>query len=173
MSIGETLKAKLEEKFPGALTRMVEFRGETTLELNAGRLLEVARWLRDDPEQSYEHLLFVTAVDWPWRTPRFDVVYQLRSFRHGTTLRLKVPAPADQPEAPSVSALWPAANWHERETYDLMGITFAGHPDLRRILLPESWEGHPLRKDYVSFGEPVVFSDQSLTGTTMPRGSGG
>lgn len=169
MSSGETLKAKLEEKFPGIRIGLVEFRGETTLELESGQVLEVARWLRDAPDQAYEQLLFVTAVDWPWRTPRFDVVYQIRSFRHGTTLRLKVRVPAERSEAPSVSAIWPAAGWHERETFDLMGIIFAGHPDLRRILLPESWEGYPLRKDYVSFGEPVVFSDESLTGQTMPR----
>jgi len=171
MSVGETLKAKLETKFPGALIALEEFRDETTLLVQPEPLVDVCRWLRDDPEQSYEYLLFVTAVDWPWRQPRFDVVYQLRSFRHGRVLRLKVQASAERPEAPSVSAVWPAANWHERETYDLLGVTFQGHPDLRRILMPDSWEGHPLRKDYVSFGEPVVFSDQSLTGQTMPRNS--
>ncbi len=172
MIIGETLKAKLEEKFPGALLATVDFRGEATLELVADQLPQVARWLRDDPELSFEQCLFVTAVDWPWRTPRFDVVYQVRSFRNGATLRLKVRVPAEKPEVPSLTAVWPAANWHERETYDLMGITFTGHPDLRRILMPETWEGHPLRKDYVSFGEPVIFSDQSLTGQTMPRPNG-
>jgi NADH-quinone oxidoreductase subunit C len=172
MTLGETLKAKLETKFPGALRELVEFRGETTLELaSAERLVEVAAFLRDDPELSYEQLLFVTAVDWPSRTPRFDVVYQLRSLRRGNTVRVKVQVPAGKPEVPTLSGVWQAADWHERETYDLLGITFIGHPDLRRILMPESWEGHPLRKDYVSFGEPVVFSDQMLTGPgTASRG---
>lgn len=172
MTLGETLKAKLETKFPGALRELVEFRGETTLELaSTERLVEVAEFLRDDPQLSYEQLLFVTAVDWPARTPRFDVVYQLRSLRRGNTVRVKVQAPAEKPEVPTLSGVWRAANWHEREAYDLLGISFIGHPDLRRILMPESWEGHPLRKDYVSFGEPVVFSDQRLTGPgTANRG---
>jgi NADH-quinone oxidoreductase subunit C len=171
MTLGETLKAKLETKLPGVLRELVEFRGETTLELaSAERLIEVAEFLRDDPELSYEQLLFVTAVDWPSRTPRFDVVYQLRSLRRGNTVRVKVQVPAEKPEVPTLSGVWRAANWHEREAYDLLGITFIGHPDLRRILMPESWEGHPLRKDYVSFGEPVVFSDQRLTGPGTTSG---
>jgi NADH-quinone oxidoreductase subunit C len=171
MTLGETLKAKLETKLPGALRELVEFRGETTLDLaSAERLIEVAELLRDDPELSYEQLLFVTAVDWPSRTPRFDVVYQLRSLRRGNTVRVKVQVAAEKPEVPTLSGVWPAANWHEREAYDLLGITFIGHPDLRRILMPDSWEGHPLRKDYVSFGEPVVFSDQRLTGPGTASG---
>jgi NADH/F420H2 dehydrogenase subunit C len=137
---------------------------------SAEHLVEVAQFLRDDPELSYEQLLFVTAVDWPSRAPRFDVVYQLRSLRRGNSLRVKVQVPAEKPEVPTLSGVWPAANWHEREAYDLLGITFIGHPDLRRILMPESWEGHPLRKDYVSFGEPVVFSDQMLTGPGTASG---
>jgi NADH-quinone oxidoreductase subunit C len=171
MTLGETLKAKLETNLPGALRALVEFRGETMLELaSAEHLVEVAQFLRDDPELSYEQLLFVTAVDWPSRAPRFDVVYQLRSLRRGNSLRVKVQVPAEKPEVPTLSGVWPAANWHEREAYDLLGITFIGHPDLRRILMPESWEGHPLRKDYVSFGEPVVFSDQMLTGPGTASG---
>jgi NADH-quinone oxidoreductase subunit C len=89
----------------------------------------------------------VTATDHPGRDPRFWVVYELRSVEHAHRLRLKVGLPADDPHVASVTPLFPTADWHERETWDLFGIVFDGHPDLDRILLPDDWEGHPLRKD--------------------------
>jgi NADH-quinone oxidoreductase subunit C len=103
----------------------------------------------------------VTAVDWPDRepdAPRFDVVYQLRSMRHNDVIRLVVQVPEDDPRVPTLEGVFAGMDWHEREAYDLIGIQFEGHHDLRRILLPDDWDGHPLRKDYVSFGEPIAFT---------------
>jgi len=109
-------------------------------------------------------ILYATAVDWPARDPRFTVVWEVRSLKNKTRIRIKTTAAMPEPHVPTLTDVWPAANWHERETWDLLGIKFDGHPDLRRLLMPQSWEGHPLRKDYVSFGEPVIFSDQKLEG---------
>jgi len=103
--------------------------------------------LRDEPALRFEMLLLVTGVD---RLERFEVVYHLTSLTHGHRIALKAILRHDTPHIGSVAAIYPAANWHERETYDLLGIVFDGHPDLRRILLPDDWEGHPLRKDYVA-----------------------
>jgi NADH/F420H2 dehydrogenase subunit C len=110
------------------------------------RLLDLCRWLRDNPEFDMSYLSYVSAIDWP---DRFEVVYHLTSInrRHGVTL--KVPIAKERPSVPSVVDLWSGADWHEREAYDLFGITFDGHPDLRRIMMSSDWKGHPLRKDYV------------------------
>ena len=158
------LVQKIRERFPGAVKEHTEFRGDLTVVVEPARLVEVARYLRDDPALRFDYFLYNTAVDWPARQPRFDVVWEVRSLAHKTRVRLKTWAEMPEARAPSLTSVWRAANWYERETYDLLGIRFDGHPDLRRILMPDSWEGYPLRKDYVSFGEPVVFSDQKLDG---------
>jgi NADH-quinone oxidoreductase subunit C len=158
----ENLVKKVENRFPGALTEHVLFGGDLSLVVEPARLIEVARLLKDDPSLDFNYFLYATAVDWPARQPRFEVVWEVRSLANKTRARLKTRAAMPEPHVPSLTSVWPAANWHERETYDLLGIVFDGHPDLRRILMPETWEGYPLRKDYVSFGEPVVFSDQKL-----------
>jgi NADH-quinone oxidoreductase subunit C len=106
----------------------------------------VMQVLRDREELKFDFLQLVTAVDW---VTHFDVVYHLWSMKHSHKIAIKVRADHDQPRVPTVCDLWPAADWHEREQYDMLGIVFEGHPDLRRILCPEDWEGHPLRKDYV------------------------
>jgi NADH/F420H2 dehydrogenase subunit C len=113
------------------------------------RLLEAARFAHDTPALAFDYCSDVTACDWPMRPggERFDVVYCLYSTRHRWRLRLKVRA-ADGREVPSVTGVWPGANWLEREVYDMFGVVFAGHPDLRRILMPDDWQGHPQRKDY-------------------------
>ena len=110
-------------------------------------ILQVMTWLRDEHGLRFDYLSSVTAVDWTERTPRFDVVYHLYSIAHGHRLTVKTGC-EDGEGVPSVVEVWPAANWLERETYDLYGIEFLGHPDLRRIFLPEDWVGFPLRKDY-------------------------
>ena len=118
----------------------------------ATRLLEICRVLRDETPFSLDYCSFVSAVDWPHEN-RFEVVYHLYSMSARHELLLKVRVPRDAPRVPSVTGIWVGANWHEREAYDLFGIVFDGHPDLRRIMMTEDWTGHPLRKDYV-YEEP-------------------
>ena len=139
----------VQTRFPQAVVETVEFRGEQTLILQPELLLAVCSFLRDSLQ--YSLLETVTAVDWPERVPRFDVVYHLLSIPNQCFIRLKIRVGARgeaHPEVPSVTDIWPGANWYEREVYDLFGLTFTGHPDLRRILMPNNWTTHPLRKDY-------------------------
>lgn len=153
--------AVLQERFPDAVLAVEEHRGDLVVTIQADRLLDVARFLRDDPEMRFDHCVDVTSYDRLdlGETPRFVAVYQLHSIPYNRRLRLQVPLPGgNNPVVPSVVDIWPTANWLEREVYDLMGIRFQGHPDLRRILMPYDWEGHPLRKDYPRGGEPIPFT---------------
>jgi NADH/F420H2 dehydrogenase subunit C len=109
-------------------------------------VVDLCRVLRDNPEFDMSYLSFVSAIDWP---DRFEVVYHLVSLARGHSVILKVPVSKDDARVPSVGSIWQGADWHEREAYDLFGITFDGHPDLRRIMMSADWKGHPLRKDYV------------------------
>ena len=139
----------VREKFPQAIIETVEFRGEQTIVLKPEHLVAVCSYLQKNLK--YTFLSTVTAVDWFERVPRYDVVYHLLSIPHRCELRLKVRVGErreEHPSVPTVVGVWPTANWYEREVYDLFGITFAGHPDLRRILMPMDWTTHPLRKDY-------------------------
>lgn len=139
----------LRAKFPQAVVETVQFRGEQTIVLLPEHLVTVCTRLKKQLE--YTFLSSVTAVDWLERVPRYDVVYHLLSIPRLSELRLKVRVGnrgEEHPSVPTVSGVWPGANWYEREVYDLFGITFAGHPDLRRILMPIDWTTHPLRKDY-------------------------
>jgi NADH-quinone oxidoreductase subunit C len=135
-----------------AVTASHAYRGDETLVVNPLRIVKVMQTLRDDEELALDFLVDLTAVDYLGREPRFEVVYHLRSMKSGARLRVKAPLvePEDgsNPSIDSVVALWPGANWFEREVWDLYGIKFAGHPDLRRILMYEEFVGHPLRKDY-------------------------
>jgi NADH-quinone oxidoreductase subunit C len=143
--------ALLRERFSEAILDANERLGETTAIVRADAIVEVCQALRGDPTLQYNFLSTITAVDWLEREPRYDVVYQLMSLSSGAVLRLKIQVGDDEhpePEALSVTSVWPAANWYEREVFDLFGIRFAGHPDLRRIEMPDDWVGHPLRKDY-------------------------
>lgn len=121
--------------------------GELTLVVEAADIVEALTKLRDADETQFEVLIDICGVDYPERARRFDVVYHLLSMRKNQRLRLKVEADGDTP-VPSVIGVYPAANWYERETYDMYGILFAGHPDLRRILTDYGFQGHPLRKDF-------------------------
>jgi len=115
--------------------------------VSAGSLVGVCKFLRDDESLRFDLLRCVTAIDWPDRAT-ISVVYDLVSIEHGHVFSVKVELDRDKAEVASVSQVWRTAEWHEREAYDLMGVKFLGHSDLRRILLPEDWPGHPLRKDY-------------------------
>jgi len=158
----DALVQRIGDRFGAGLQESSDFRGDLSVVLEPGALVEVANYLKS--EEGFDYLLYATAVDWPAREPRFTVVWEVRSLADKTRIRIKTTAGMPDPHVPSLTSVWPAADWHERETWDLFGITFDGHPDLRRILMPQSWEGFPLRKDYVSFGEPVIFSDQKLEG---------
>ncbi len=137
----------LQEARPGAVSQLSYWVGDWTLIVPASRLLEVATYLRDTPGAQFDFCSDVTASDWPPREQRFDVIYCLYSIALRHRVRLKVRAREGE-AVPSVTPLWPAANWLEREVFDMFGIRFDGHPDLRRILMPEDWQGHPQRKDY-------------------------
>lgn len=133
---------------PGPARRadIVVARGQSMMVVDRQDLPDTLIALRDDPDLALDFLSSVTATDWPGREPRFWVGYELYSMTHKRRVRVKVSLPGDDPRVPSVTWLFPTANWHEREVYDLFGIVFEGHPDLTRILLPDGWEGHPLRK---------------------------
>jgi NADH-quinone oxidoreductase subunit C len=128
------------------------YRGDETLIVDAGRILEVMRTLKEDPEASMDFLIDLTVVDYLGREPRFEVVYHLRSMKSGHRLRVKAPLAEPEDGSPpvidSVQPIWLAADWMEREAWDLYGVKFEGHPDLRRILMYDEFVGHPLRKDY-------------------------
>ncbi len=123
-------------------------RGELTVVTPREHLRAAAEWLCGDAELRFAFLSDLSAVDRYPAEPRFEVNYHLLSLQRNERLRLKVRLPGSHPALPTVTPVWPTANWHEREAFDLLGIRFEGHPDLRRILMPENWEGHPLRKDY-------------------------
>lgn len=148
MSEERTVVETLQERFPQAVEEVGGFRGQSWVVVRKENLLEVCSFLREEPELAFDFLSFVCGVDYLPREPRFEVVYQLYSTKSHKRFRVKTRVNSQDPTVPSVTSLWATADWHERETFDLMGIHFQNHPDLRRILLPSDWVGHPLRKDY-------------------------
>jgi len=154
----DTVVNRLRAAFPHAVASVNEFRGDISLHIHPDTLIEVAHFLRDDPELRYDLLENLCGVDYLGREPRFEVVYHLFSLVHCHRVCLKVGVPEEHPVVPSLTCLWPTANWQEREAYDLMGIIFEGHPCLERILMPEDWEGHPQRKDVPLGVEEVAFT---------------
>jgi len=132
---------------PGGVSQVSYWVGDWTIVVPVARLLEVVRHLRDAPEAAFDACSDVTVTDWPLRPERFDVIYCLYSTRHRHRVRVKVKAAENDP-VPSVTEVWPGANWLEREVYDMFGVNITGHPDRRRILMPEDWQGFPQRKDY-------------------------
>jgi NADH-quinone oxidoreductase subunit C len=129
----------------------------------------VCRLLRDDPALSYDLLADLSATDWPDREKRFEINYHLLSLHTRTRARLKV-CVAEGEAVPTVVGVWSTANWQEREIFDMFGVPFDGHPDLRRILMPDDWEGHPLRRDYPLGREDVEFTDWRLGKHFPPTG---
>ena len=138
---------KLREAMPDAIEDVSSFRDQVTVRVYKDKIVDVCRFLRDTPGLEFDFLTDLTAVDYPTRPQRFDVVLHVYSMTQNHMLRVKAGV-ADGETIPSVTPVWKAANWEEREAFDMFGIVFEDHPDLRRILLPEDWEGYPLRKEY-------------------------
>ena len=139
----------LTSRFADAVTSTESTFGDEVATVKRDRLVEIATFLRDDPSMAMDLPSFCTVIDWlGFDRPRFQVVYQLRSLPKNQRIRLKVDLDDDDPRCPSLAALWPAFDWLEREAFDMYGVRFEGHPDLRRIYMYEEFVGHPLRKDY-------------------------
>ncbi len=134
------------------------FRGDTTLTVQRSAITAATKLLRDDPELKFNFLALLTAVDYFPQEPRFMVAYRLYSMPNNVYIGLRVPVPGDDRQLPTIESVYPNANWHEREVYDMFGVEFEGHSDMRRILMPHDWEGHPLRKDYPLGYEEVQFT---------------
>jgi NADH-quinone oxidoreductase subunit C len=155
--MNDVILKKLKERFADSILEVREFREELTLIVRKEGIVQICQFLKDDPELGFNFLSDICGVDWPERKPRFDVVYNLYSISKNHRVRLKVRV-EDGEKVPSVTSVWRTANWHEREVFDMFGIGFEGHPDLRRILMSEDWEGHPLRKDFPLTKEEVMFN---------------
>ncbi len=146
----------LKEKFPSAVLSVTEDeqRGDLSAQVQADGLVDVARFLHDDPAMAFDHITDICSADYPDDTERFEIIYHFLSLPHHTRIRLKARVTEDNPVIGSITSIWRGANFHEREVYDLMGIRFENHPDLRRILMPEDYdEGYPLRKDFPTEGK--------------------
>ena len=146
MPDGQQAIEQIQSDFPDAVVRSGEYRDQHWAELKPGQLLEVCRWLRDDASMAYDYLVDVTAAHWPDDPQPYEVIYHLYSYARNDRLRLKVRT-ADRGTVPSLTGLWKAADWNEREAYDMFGVEFDGHPDLRRILMPDDYTEFPLRKE--------------------------
>jgi NADH-quinone oxidoreductase subunit C len=146
---------KLQARFVDAVHEVVEAHGELTVVVDRTQIVDICRFLKDDPDLRFDLLMDMAGVDYLGREPRFEVVYHLYSIPHNSRVRLKVRVPEGDLVVPSVSAVWSTANWHEREAFDMLGIEFADHPDLRRIYMPDDYPGYPLRKDFPILGPEV------------------
>jgi NADH-quinone oxidoreductase subunit C len=153
------LVQRLKARFGQAIREATLDRKQAIVLVEAAQLRDVSRYCRDD--EKFDMLTDLTAVDWPKRERRFEVILNLYSFPKNERLRVKSHAGEDEP-VPSVCEIWPAANWLERECYDMFGIVFEGHPDLKRILLPDEWQGHPLRKDYDILKQDTAWVRENL-----------
>jgi len=153
------LVKRYKSLFGDAIREAWSDRKQAILVVDRERLREIAQYSRDD--EQFDFLTDLTAVDWPKREKRFDVVLNLYSFAKNERLRLKAHAAENEP-VPSVTSVWGTANWLEREAYDMFGIRFEGHPDLKRILLPDEWQGHPLRKDYDILTQDTAWVRENL-----------
>ena len=170
----EALLDRVVTLVPGATpVRGEAVRGQAVIVLERRALPAALETLRDHPETRFEMLSDLTAVDYLGRTPRFEVIYQLYSLTLNHRLRVKVPVPEEDAVVPSAVGVWQGANWAEREVWDMFGIRFSGHPDLRRILMYPEFEGHPLRKDYpLDKRQPLVPERDPVTQPWYPRRSG-
>jgi NADH-quinone oxidoreductase subunit C len=159
---GSQILQRVRDRFGAAIVESHEHRGDATAVVDRTRVIDTLRFCRDEPTLAFEMLMDLTAVDYqkyPGREdgPRFEVVYHLYSLAHNHRVRLKVRVDEDDAAVPTAVDLWPIANWFEREVWDMFGVRFTGHPDLRRLLMYEEFVGHPLRKDYpINRRQPLI-----------------
>ena len=144
--MSELIEKAIRDSFPDAVLETTDVFGILNVKITPTSLLAICEKLHSEPELAFDYLADITAIDWQ---DRIEVVYQLTNLATNAKVALRVDLNRDKPELDSVTSVWKGADYQEREVYDLMGVVFAGHPDLRRILLPADWEGYPLRKDYV------------------------
>ena len=147
MPLSTTL-TKIKEQFDDGIVELHQQLEQDTAIVSRSTLVGLARFLKEDPALEYDYLMDLTAVDYFKRKPRFEVVYHFLSLKNRFRVRIKVPVATAELEMDSLVSLWPSANWYEREVYDMFGIKFRGHPNMKRILMYPEFEGHPLRKDY-------------------------
>jgi len=154
----EIVLKKLKTHFKEAIELISEFRNEVTILVKKSEIVTICKFIRDDDELKFDSLRDVCGADHSRSNDRFEVVYNIYSLKNKYRLRLKVRVDESDLHVPSVTGVWSTANWHERETYDMFGIIFDNHPDLRRIYMPEEFEYHPLRKDFPLMGIPGSLS---------------
>jgi NADH-quinone oxidoreductase subunit C len=158
----------LKQRFGDAISDAKEFRGEASVFVEKNAIVDACRFLRDDSRLSFEMISDISGVDWQDEEPRFEVVYHLYSYKNACWLRLKVRVSEDECECPSVVSVWPGADWHEREAFDMYGIIFTGHPDLRRILMWDRYPYHPLRKEFPLAGQDAPLPDEDIDAKAKP-----
>jgi NADH-quinone oxidoreductase subunit C len=150
--MNDVIVQSLKSQFPTAIERVNEFRGDLTVQVKRTDIVQVCKFLRDDPALSFDMIIDLCGVDMYRPEGRFEVIYNLYSLKNKKYVRLKVLVDEEDPVVDTVCTVWSGANWHERETYDMFGIKFKGHPDLRRLYMPEEYEYYPLRKDFPTMG---------------------
>ncbi len=154
MDLKELIVEKVKEKFGSALEEVTDFRDDLSLTIKKDQIVALGKFLKEDPDLEFIMCRDITAIDWATRKKRFTAVYHVYSFKLNYTLRLKANIDDDPPTIQTVTSVWRSADWYERETFDMYGIKFINHPDLRRMYMPEGFEYHPLRKDFPVLGIP-------------------
>ena len=155
MEFKDLVVNKIKEKFGSTVVEVNDFRGDLSIEIEPKKIVEVCKFIKEESELDFAQCVDVTAIDWAKRKNRYTTVYHLYSLSKNFNLRLKATIEdAKEPNIDSVTSVWPSANWYERETWDMYGIKFNNHPDLRRMYMPETFEYHPLRKDFPVMGIP-------------------
>jgi NADH-quinone oxidoreductase subunit C len=158
----------LQQQFSSTVSEPEEYRREVSVVVERNAIVDACRFLRDDPRLSFDMISDISGVDGQDQEPRFEIVYHLYSYKHACWLRLKVRVSEDDCECPSVTSVWPGADWHEREAFDMYGIRFTGHPDLRRILMWERYPYHPLRKEFPLAGKDAPLPDEDIDAQAKP-----
>ncbi len=154
MEFKQLIIDKLKNNFPDSVSEISDFRDDLSITIKSEKILDVSNYLKVESDLQFVMCKDVTAIDWATRKNRFTVVYHIYSFKLNLNLRLKCVVEVEPPVIESVTSVWPGADWYERETYDMYGIVFNNHPDLRRMYMPEGFQYHPLRKDFPVMGIP-------------------